>query len=49
MSSEIIQSVYIAYDDDFQHVQLHIHKKSFHYFGGLFNYETDLRVRFTTY
>jgi len=45
MSSEIIQSV--AYDnyDDFQHVNLIFSQDFISWFWGLFNDETDLRVR----
>jgi hypothetical protein len=45
MSSEIIQSV--AYDnyDDFQHVNLIFSQNFISLFRGLFNDESDLRVR----
>jgi hypothetical protein len=48
MSSEIIQSV--AYDnyDDFQHVNFIFSKKIVSLFWGLFNEETNLRVRYMT-
>jgi hypothetical protein len=45
MNSEIIQSV--AYDthDDFQHVNFIFSQIFISFFWGLFNDETDLRVR----
>jgi hypothetical protein len=45
MSSEIIQNV--AYDnyDDFQHVNFVFSRNFMSLFWGLFNNETDLRVR----
>ncbi len=46
MSSEIIQNV-VAYDnhDDFQHVKFIFSQNFISLFWGLFNDETDLRVR----
>jgi hypothetical protein len=46
MSSEIIQNV--AYDnyDDFQHVDFIISQNFILLFWGLFNDETDLKVRY---
>jgi hypothetical protein len=46
MSSEIIQ--YLAYDnyDDFQHVNFIFSQILISLFWGLFNEETDLRVRY---
>ncbi len=48
LSSEVIQSV--AYDnyDDFQQVNFIFSQKFIPLFWGLFNDETDLRVRYTT-
>jgi len=48
LSSEVIQSV--AYDnyDDFQQVNFIFSQKCIPLFWGLFNDETDLRVRYTT-
>ncbi len=47
MSSEIIQGV--AYDnyDDFQHVNFIFSQNFISLFWGLFNDETDLRVRYS--
>jgi len=46
MSSEIIQRVaYDNYDDDFQHVNFIFSQNFISLFWGLFNDETDLRVR----
>jgi hypothetical protein len=47
MSSEIIQSD-VAYDnyDDFQHVNLIFSQNFISRFWGVFNDETDLRVRY---
>jgi hypothetical protein len=46
MSSEIIQSVaYYNNYDDFQHVNFIFSQKFKSLFWGLFNDETDLRVR----
>jgi hypothetical protein len=49
MSNVIIQSV--AYDnyDDFQHVKFIFSQKFISLFWGLFNDETDLRVRYASY
>jgi hypothetical protein len=47
MSSEIIQSVaYDNYDDFFQHLNFIFSQKIISLFWGLFNDETDLRVRY---
>jgi hypothetical protein len=46
MSSEIIQNVaYYDNYDEFQHINFIFSKKIIALFGGLFNDETDLRVR----
>jgi len=45
MSSEIIQSVACDNYDDFQHVNFIFSQIFISLFGGLFNDETDLRVR----
>jgi hypothetical protein len=45
MSSEIIQSVACDNYDDFQHVNFIFSQNVISLFWGLFNDETDLRVR----
>jgi hypothetical protein len=45
MSSEIIQSVVNDNYNDFQHVNLIFSQNFISLFWGLFNDETDLRVR----
>jgi hypothetical protein len=45
MSGEIIQGVASDNYDDFQHVNLKFSKNFISLFWGLFNGETDLRVR----
>jgi hypothetical protein len=48
MSSEIIQSVACDnYDDDFQHANFIFSQNFISPFLGLFNDETDLRVRYS--
>jgi len=45
MSSEIIKNVAYENYDDFQHVNFIFTKKFISIFWGLFNDESDLRVR----
>ncbi len=45
MSSEIIQNVLYDNDDDFQHVNFIFSQNFISLFGGLFNDETNLRIR----
>jgi len=45
MSSEIIQSVTYVNFNDFQHVNFMFSQKFISLFSGLFNDQTDLRVR----
>jgi hypothetical protein len=46
MSSEIIQSVFDDDRDNFQHVNFIFSQKFISLFWGLFNDQTDLRVRY---
>jgi len=46
MSGEIIQRVVYDNYDDFQHVNFLISLNFLSLFGGLFNDETDIRVRY---
>jgi hypothetical protein len=46
MSSEIIQSVTYDNHDDFEHLNFIFSQKFISLFWGLFNNETDLRVRY---
>ncbi len=48
LSSEIIQSVAFDNYDDFQQVNFIFSQKFIPLFWGLFNDETDLKVRYTT-
>jgi len=45
MSNEIIHSLAYANYDDFQHVNFIFSQKFISLFGGLFNDETNLRLR----
>jgi hypothetical protein len=49
MSSEIIQSVAYNNYDDFQHVNFIFSQIFISLFWGLYNDETDLRVRYTRF
>jgi len=47
MSNEIVQSIVDDNYDDFQHVNFKFSQNLISIFWGLFNDETDLRVRYT--
>jgi hypothetical protein len=49
MSNEIIESVAYNNYDNFQHVKFIFSQKFTSLFWGLFNDETDLRVRYASY